>query len=199
MQGIRARRRVPRPGGLESSSVPLSAATRSDKPAQPGAVADARAAHAVVCDLDQQSSVDAFDADGRVRRVRVLRHVGEGLRDHEVGGGLDGGGEATIGVPDDLDRDRSAGRQRADRRFEAVLGEHRGVDPAREIAKLLQASASSSIDASRSDCGLGAVGHAHACEAEVQRQGHEPCLRAVVEVALESPALGVGGLDQSRA
>ena len=36
------------------------------------------------------------------------------------------------------------------------------------------------------------------CEGERQRERHEPLLRAVVEVALEPPTLGVGGLDEPR-
>ena len=35
--------------------------------------------------------------------------------------------------------------------------------------------------------------------AQVERDRHEPLLRAVVEVALEPPALGVAGLDDARA
>ena len=34
--------------------------------------------------------------------------------------------------------------------------------------------------------------------AQVQRDGHEPLLRAVVQVALQAPALGVGGGDDPR-
>ena len=36
-------------------------------------------------------------------------------------------------------------------------------------------------------------------QAQVERERHEPLLRAVVQVALEPPALGVAGLDDARA
>ena len=83
------------------------------------------------------------------------------------------------------------------------------MDAAGEIAQLLEALSELVDGAVEERRGVRAVGHAHAREPEVQRQGDQPRLGAVVEVALDAPAFAVGRpprgaprgaqLDQARA
>ena len=181
-----------------TSSVPLSAATRSDRPRSPEPSLTLAPPTPSSLHLHQQLSVDALDPHRRVLGARVLRHVRERLRDHEVGRGLDGGGQATGALTDDVDRDGRARGQRAYRRLEPALGQHHGMDAARQIAQLLEALPELVDRAVEERRRVGTVGHAHACEPEVQRQRDEPRLRAVVEVALDAPPFAVGRLDQPR-
>ncbi|HTE63610.1 MAG TPA: hypothetical protein VK631_24855, partial [Solirubrobacteraceae bacterium] len=80
--------------------------------------------------------------------------------------------------------------------MQAVVAEHRGVDPARELAQLLDRELrllAGLGDQLRRARGIGR----DARLGEPERDGHrdQPLLRAVVEVALDPPALGVGGGD----
>ena len=59
-QGMLARRRVPRPAGLSSESVPSSAARRSSSPRRPEPLRRVGAADAVVGDLDGDAAVRAL-------------------------------------------------------------------------------------------------------------------------------------------
>ena len=72
------------------------------------------------------------------------------------------------------------------------------MNAARQIAQLLEALPQLVDRAVEERRRVGTVGHAHACEPEVQRQRHEPRLRAVMEIAFDAPPLAVGRLDQSR-
>ena len=83
---------------------------------------------------------------------------------------------------------------------QALLAEDRGVQPARDLAQLLQAR----VELARGVVeqvgrGLGMRGQPRAGEAQLEHDGDEALLGAVVEVALEPAALLVAGLDQARA
>ena len=73
-----------------------------------------------------------------------------------------------------------------------------GVEAARELAELLERELEVVADAVEHRSGgrrvvvQGFLGHA-----QVQREGDEALLGAVVEVALESSSLGVGGVDDA--
>ena len=74
------------------------------------------------------------------------------------------------------------------------------MDPARELAQLLE-RLGELVARAREElaCGGGVVGELRLGEPQRQRERDEPLLRAVVEVALESPALLVAGRDDPRA
>ena len=185
---------VPAPGGLVTYSLPSSASTRSASPRRPGAAGVVGAADAVVGDLDLGERPGAPQAHLGVRRARVLRDVGERLARDEVGGQLHGIGEPLARLARHRRRDRRAVRQRVERGREPVL-EHRRVHPARELAQLGQRLGE--LGARRRDQlrGVGVVADPVLQQAQLQRDRHQPLLRAVVQVALEPPALGVAGGD----
>ena len=79
---------------LAAYFVTSEALTNVAKYAQAAAGARVRAADAVVVDRHEHLVAEPLDGDGRARRVCVLGDVGQGLGDHEVRGGLDGGGQA---------------------------------------------------------------------------------------------------------
>ncbi len=68
----------------------------------------------------------------------VLLHVGNRLGDEVVGGGLELFCERCLETQLELDGERGAKRERLERRDEAALGEHRGVQAACELADLLE-------------------------------------------------------------
>ena len=85
-------------------------------------------------------------------------------------------------------------RERLERGVEPVV-EHRRMDAARELAQLLRATrASSSLARRASSSAVDGSSRIRFCEEpQLQRDRDEPLLRAVVQVALEPPALGVAG------
>ena len=90
--------------------------------------------------------------------------------------------------------------QRVQRRAEAAFGEHRRVDATGQLAKLVEALRELVLRR-----GQGLAGgrwillERHADQGQVEREGDQPLLRAVVQVALEPPALDVPRLDDARA
>ena len=99
-----------------------------------------------------------------------------------------------------LDRNRGAPGQRAQRRPEAALGQDRGVDSARYLAELILNRGQlvgDSTDAVPEALGAPA-GTDLLSQAEFERQGDEPLLGSVMEVPLDPPAGCVrGGHDPS--
>ena len=69
------------------------------------------------------------------------------------------------------------------------------MEPARELAQLVQAGGEL-LDRGVEQRGVAVVGRV-AQPADGEQHRREPLLRAVVEVALDAPALGVGDLDES--
>ena len=109
-----------------------------------------------------------------------------------------GGDEALLDV--DVAIDEHASAQRLDRRTEPADGEDRGMDPAApaRAARPARSRASrpgpSTSAAARRRCSAARLEHP-----QVEGQGDELLLRAVVEVALDLAAGGVGGLDDAHA
>ena len=85
---------------------------------------------------------------------------------------------------------RSAGDQ-------AELGQHRGMDPARELAQLVGGEPQLLAHARRAARGVGLERGLEHLEVEPDRE--QAVLGAVVEVALEPAARLVGGGDDPRA
>jgi len=94
---------------------------------------------------------------------------------------------------------RSAREERLERGGQPVVGQHGRVDAPRELAQLAQRA----LDVLAGALELGAHRRPQVelpeGEAEAQRDRHEALLRAVVQVALDAPPLGVGGDDAPRA
>ena len=100
----------------------------------------------------------------------------------------------------DLDGDGRALGERAERRLEAVLGENGRVDPARELAQLVEGRAEFRLRVGDELMGPQGVVVDHAVRhPQLKRERDEPLLRAVVQVPLEAAPLGVSGLDDAGA
>ena len=99
-----------------------------------------------------------------------------------------------------VDGHRRSGRDRGQRGVESTVGQHGGVDAAGEVAQLGQRLLRLGVGLVEQLPRLvGVGGKSLAGHAEVHREGDEPLLRAVVEVALDPPALGLGRVDHPRA
>src|SRR4051794_12636145 len=166
--------------------------------AQAGPAARVGAADAVVGDVHDHAATGAPDCDARPGRVGVLRDVLERLGGDEVGGALDGAGQPAGGDVDADGHGRAVG-ERAQGRLEAAVGQDGGVDPARELAQLGEAYLQLVGGTREQVLQVRVGGGARPGTAEQQRQRDEARLRAVVEVALEAPALRVAGLDEAGA
>ncbi len=97
----------------------------------------------------------------------------------------------------DRDRERGAPRGRAERLTQAASVQQRRIDAAREQAKLLEDIVHLAPDRrQRALAPLRVLLDRLRRHVELDPQTHEVLLDAVVEVALEPPALGVGHLHQ---
>ena len=135
-------------------------------------------------------------------RVGVLGGVGEGLGDDEVRGGLRGRARAAqrrrVGDVD-ADRDRAAGGQRGQRGVEAAVGEDGRVDAADQVAQLGERLLDLAVRVLQGGGGLRVARRLAPGGAQLDAEGHQPLLGAVVQVALDAAALLVGGTDGGRA
>ena len=138
------------------------------------------------------SCCPSCDPHDDLRRTGVLLHVRERLGDDVVGGRLDRLGVTPPGQGSELDRNRCAEHESLERRREALLGEKGRVQPARELADVLEPGGEFVDRAVEQRVAL-VRRLAQATEVEQHRQ---PLLRAVVKIALDSAALGVGDLDE---
>ena len=177
--------------------VPSTDATRWDSPREPGARSGGGATLAVVADLDDETVRVRRDPDRGPRGTGVLRDVGQGLRHDEVGDGLDGA-RRTLGQEHvQARRHRRAGDDPRQGRVEPSLVEHRGVQAADEAAQLGQRLLRLVVRLLDGPSRLGRrVGRQRRTgHPEVEGERGEALLGAVVEVALDPAALGVGGVD----
>ena len=109
-------------------------------------------------------------------------------------------GSRSDGQGHQLDRDRRSRRERLDRGRQAALGQHRGMDAAGELAQLRRRLRELLAEALEERSGrLGLALEPRPRHAHVEREGHQPLLGAVVEVALDLPPRRVGGLDDAGA
>ena len=125
----------------------------------------------------------------------MLRDIRERLGDDEVGGKLDRIRQSTVHRAVDRHRDRCTSCERFDGYLETFVSEERGMDSPREVAELGDCLLYLVLRA-REDLGRCGIA-ARRLESERDRQGDEPLLRAIVQVALDPAALGVGGRDDS--
>ena len=189
---------VPPPGGESTSNRPSSASTRSRSPSRPPPGDSSAPPDAVVADLHVEALVLDGDVHERLAGVGVLRDVGQRLGGDEVRGGLDRVAEVGHRPARDLHRHRSARGERLERRAQPAVAEQRRVDPARDLAQLLDGELG--VLARLGDQERRARGIARQPRlGDAEREGHgdHPLLGAVMEVALDPPALGVGGVDDA--
>ena len=127
----------------------------------------------------------------------VLDDVGERLGDHEVGGRLDrlaAAGRAGSSASSTSIGARPASASSAG--AEAAVGQDRGVDAARELAQLGERERELLLGAVEQLVGpVGVLVQLALGEPQRQRERDEPLLGAVVQVALQPPALLRAGLD----
>ena len=134
--GILAMTVVPSPAGLVDDQPAVERRDPVFEAAQPGPVIGVGAADAVVADLDLDRAVAPRDADRGAVGVGVAGDVGQRLGDHEVGRRLDRFRQPLRRRLEDLDRQRRAVGEAAERRLQPAVAEHRGVDAAGELAQL---------------------------------------------------------------
>ena len=187
--GSSARMVTRSPSVSRRSRGPSSAPTRSSRSTSSSPSSARR------LDLDDEHVVRR----ARARTVTLAGRSADCLRDDEVGGRLDGGGEPPVG------QRRRSGSERA------VLGQRLdggGQSSSASTAGKMPCASSRSSSTPRAApprprrCERGrlvAVGSCDAQQPDRQREPDEPLLGAVVEVALEPLALGVAGLDDPRA
>jgi hypothetical protein len=134
--------------------------------------------------------------DRGLARVRVLSDVGERLGGDEVDRGFDVGRQRLLGHAVHGHRHRRARGERLQRRAEPAVAEHGRVDPAGELAQLLDGELR--LLARPGDelgCGRRVFAHLRLGHPERDRDRDHPLLRAVVQIALDPAALGVGRRD----
>ena len=136
--GIRARIVVPAPTGLSISSVPPSALTRSASPLSPEPRAgstpplpSSRTSTVVWSSAHRDPHVDPIASRRAWRRSSALRRRRSTRSSAPTTG-------ASAAVEVELDRHRRAAGQGRKRGLQAAIGEDAGMDPASELAQLLE-------------------------------------------------------------
>ena len=135
-----------------------------------------------------------------VRRLCVLRHVGQRLRDDVVRRGLDVLRQPLVEAPSRPPRSAGVAQDLVSAGPQALLGERRGMQSARELAQFLEREIQLLRRALQRGSGRVRVRlQLSSGEPDRQRQRDEPLLRSVVEVPLELSALLVARLDEAGA
>ena len=200
--GSTARTSVPVARRALDAERPVAGADAVRQAAQPRPDAGARAADAVVADLDHERAVldcasrtEASDARAyfatfvsasETVKYAVTSSVGE---------------SRSIGSADDLDRHRRAAAERLDRGQQPAFCEHRGVDAAGQLAQLRRGLGQLLARAGRgtgpAESGAVRAGLRATCTSSASVD--EPLLRAVVQVALDLAPRRVGRGDDAGA
>jgi len=128
----------------------------------------------------------------------VLARVCERLCGDEVGGGLDRRRRAAVEVGGDRGRQRAAVGQRLERGTDSPVGEHGWIDPAGQVAQVLQRLGHAGTGlGDELLCHFGVVAELLLGHPEAHAQRNQPRLGAVVQVALDAAQLGVLSLDRT--
>ena len=123
-----------------------------------------------------------------------MADVGQRLGDHVVGGDLDRLGQPPRHLHVEADGDGGAAGQRPERRAQPALGEDRRVDAAGDLAQLLQHVVHLGDRALQPLGQLAGSGRRRRLRLpQLQGEGDQPLLGAVVQIALDAPARLVGG------
>jgi hypothetical protein len=130
--------------------------------------------------------------------MSVLDHVGERFGAEEVRARLDRSGEPAVRHIE-LNGNREPGGEGVNGRGETALREDGGVDPCDNVPQVLDPAPG--IAEGEAEQFLGALRRGFPFllgELEVEDSGDEPLLGAIVQVAGDASACGVGGSDQAR-
>ena len=196
--GIRARIVVPAPTGLSISSVPPSALTRSASPLSP----EPRAGSTPPLPSSRTSSVACPSPTATRTSIRsewacLEAFVSASATTKYAVVCTDNGSVPQLSRSSStgtVERPASGGK----RGLEAAIGEDAGMDPASELAELLECG----VELGARDRELarrrGVRLETRLETPEAQRQRDEPLLGAVVKVALDPSARRVRGLDDPR-
>ena len=129
-------------------------------------------------------------------RVRVLDRIGENLRDREVYGRLHRGRRAAVQVDVQRRGDRGVQRKRLDRVAQAAFNQYGRVDAADQAAQVRQRSGRILPGLSdQAHRGIRVAPDQALHRAQGHANRHQPSLGAVVQVALDPPQFGGGGVD----
>ena len=191
---------VPRPGSLTTRIEPPSAAKRSARPARPEPRLASAPPIPSSTTLTRRRAPSCSARDRQLARGGVAHGVRDCLGGEEVGRSLDAAREARhLGV--DGDRQRRSPRQRAQRLGQAVLAQHGRIDAAGELAEILDGGAELGRGLFEQRADVDALTGLVPAPRDLQRQRErdEALLRAVVDVALDAPPLGVLRGDDARA
>ena len=140
----------------------------------------------------------AARADPGRRRPGVLRDVRQRLGDQVVRGRFDRLGQPFIGNLVDLHDDRCPPRKHLDRRPQAAIREHRGVQASGQLAELVQCHGQLVARVSKDRPDGDRVGLELRSASRKTADGHQALLCAVVEIALEATTLDVPRCDDPR-
>src|SRR5439155_13855531 len=143
------------------------------------------AADSVVDHLDDDLTALPSNFDRRGCRLRVLADVGEAFRDDVVGRDLEWLLEPSIELDQQADRKRGLGDDRFQGDFQPVSAQHGGVDSAGDVAKLLEREGYLVPRLIEAGPRLGVGREPLFEQAELEGEGNEPLLCAVVEVSLQ--------------
>ena len=135
-----ARRRVPRPAGLSSESVPSSAARRSSSPRRPEPSGRVGAADAVVGDLDGEAAVGRASVTVACVARAYFATLASASETTKYAALSTAAGRRSSPAPRPS-RARARAHERLQRRLETTLGQHHRMDAARELAQLGEARA----------------------------------------------------------
>jgi hypothetical protein len=192
-----------RGGGRPSPSAVVGIiADRLDPVTQPleARAALGGAAHAVVRDLDMEVVVAGVDRHVDRRGAGVLLGVRDSLREHVVGGRLGGLVDPPVGQPEQPDRHRRAKRGAPDGRRQPEVRQHRGVDPMCEVTELVDRELQLRLGLlEQLGRELGRPARMGRTPAQVDGEPGEALLGAVVQVALQPPALHIGRSHEAAA
>ena len=155
------------------------------------------AADAVVDDLDDSPLSSGRPSTRRRRRLRVLADVGEALGHDVVRGHLERLGQAPVDLDREPNRHRRPGGELLERDRQPVTREHGRMEPARDGAQLLERHRDLALRLVQSLPRIGVVAQLLLEHAQLEREGDQPLLRAVVQVALQPLPLPLPGLDHT--
>ena len=164
-----------------------------DKTADARARVDVGATDAVVRYPHDEQAVAVRDVDSNVRGRRMFDRVDDGLADHEVRRHLDPRRGAFTGVGVHRHVQRGAAGKLLQRRHKAGVSQRGRNQPMREASQFVDRHLQFPlrvIDGSGKH-GVGASAGTALRHAQFQTQGHQPLLRAIMEVALQTAAFGV--------
>src|ERR1700680_4446659 len=180
----------PAPDGVETVfHVGDTGAARGGRDVEPTPIVD---------DLDLELVAVVAQANLDARRRRVLLNVLQRLERAEVEGGL-----SLLRVPPDavgIDMDRSCrlGGLRAQRLCQTFVGKQGRVDAAGEIAKGVERFVGIAFELAENCRSLGGISDGkHLDDAQLDLEGDQVLLGAVVEVAFKPASLAVRGADQA--